>query len=306
VKTTKLVERTFELCKSAVSFKNLATSLLTLVALILIVAPLIVVLRTSLSYQDFSIPPFSEIFSATRDNLITIKLNMQNYITILKDSYYMMTFLNSVELGGISTLLCLVLGFAMAYGIHNARDSTKSLLILLVSLSSCTSFLLRVYAWMNLLSVNGVINSLLMKAGIIDSPIRFVGNNYSVLLGLVFCYLPLMIMPIYTSLHKLDKSYMDAAYDLGAKPTSMFWKIVVPLAKQGVISGCILVFAASIGEFVIPELLGGADTNVLGRAIWNEFFVNLDWPMACALSVVMMTLMILPAFVFSGRLEKRR
>jgi putrescine transport system permease protein len=287
-------------------FRSFASILLTFAISLLVIAPLFVVLKTSLTCSDFSIPPFSSISSWTSDNLLTIKLSLQNYITILKNSYYAKTFLNSMEIGWISTLLCLVFGFAMAYGIYNARDSTKNILILLVSLSFWTSFLIRIYAWMNLLSMHGMVNSFLMKIGIIDSPIRFIGNYYAISLGLVFCYLPFMILPIYTVLHRLDRSCIDAAYDLGASPLGTFWRIIVPLARQGITNGCLLVFAASIGEFVIPELLGGADINMFGRVIWNEFFTNLNWPMACALSVVMMIFMIFPMIIFQNKSEKKQ
>ncbi|MDR0630431.1 MAG: ABC transporter permease subunit [Holosporales bacterium] len=282
------------------SWKHFAI-LPTLLIALLIIMPLLIIFRISFSYADFSMPPFSQIFSWTSENLLTIKLNMKNYIMIIQNAYYAKTFLKSIELGGITTILCLTLGFAMAYGIHNAKERFKNILLVFVSLSFWTSFLIRIYAWINLLSTHGIVNSILMYLGIIKLPIHFLGNYYSVVLGLVFCYLPFMIFPIYTNLHKLDKSYIEAAFDLGASPLKIFWRITIPLTKQGIINGCLLVFTGSISEFIIPELLGGSDTNMFGRVIWNEFFINLDWPIACALSIVMITFVILPVFLFQGK-----
>jgi putrescine transport system permease protein len=277
----------------------------TIWILIFIVAPLLIILKTSLSRADFSIPPFTEVFSWSAENLLTIKLSLQNYITIIRDSYYIKTFINSIEFSGISTILCLTLGFAMAYGIYSTQSKFKNILLLLISLSFCTSFPIRIYAWINLLSAHSIINSTLIKLGIISSPIHFIGNYYAALLGMIFCYLPFMIFPIYTALQKLDKTYMEVAYDLSAGPIKTFWLITVPITKSGIISGCLMVFTASIGEFVIPELLGGADMNVFGRVLWNEFFVNLDWPLACALSIVMMTFVIAPIFMIQRWIEAK-
>jgi putrescine transport system permease protein len=185
----------------------------------------------------------------------------------------------------------------MAYGIHKIEGNLKNIMLLLVSLSFWTSFLLRIYSWMSLLSVNGALNTFLLKMGIISEPIQFIGTYYTVCLGLVFCYIPFMIFPIYAILEKVDKSYIEAAYDLGYSPTKAFWTVTIPLTKGGITTGAILVFSASIGEFVIPELLGGAETITFGRVMWNEFFSNLDWTMACALSIGMMFFIILPIYI---------
>lgn len=265
------------------------------------VAPLLIILKISFSESVFEMPPFAEVFSMSKNYLLEIKLNLKNYIAMFQSSYYVTAFLNSIFLSATSTILCFLIGFPMAYGIYNARDDLKPFLLLLLSLSFWTSLLIRIYSWMNFLSVNGFVNTILMKFGIIDAPIQFIGTYYAVCIGLVFCYLPFMIFPIYAALEKVDKSYIESAYDLGCHPTKTFWTITIPLSKQGISAGAILVFAATSGEFVIPEILGGPEAITFGRVLWNEFFTNLDWPMACALSLTMMFAIILPIFIFQKR-----
>lgn len=265
------------------------------------VAPLLIILKLSFSESVFAIPPFTEIFNTAQSSVLEIKLNFKNYISVFQDSYYVTAFINSVFLAFTAVIICFIIGFPMAYGIYNAGGNLKTILLLLISLSFWTSLLIRIYSWMNLLSVNGFINSILIKLGVIDTPIQFIGTYYAVCLGLVFCYLPFMIFPVYAVLEKIDRSYIEAAYDLGCRPTKTFWTITIPLAKPGILAGSMLVFATSIGEFVIPELLGGPEAITFGRVLWNEFFTNLDWPMACALSMTMMLFIILPVFVFQKK-----
>ena len=265
------------------------------------VFPLLIVFKTSFAESIFGIPPFTEILNTTKDYVLDIKLNFKNYVSIFSDSYYVKGFINSVCLSAVATILCFLIGFPMAYGIHSVNSRFKTILLLLVSLSFWTPFLIRIYSWMSLLSVNGIINSVLMKLGVISSPIQFIGTYYIVCLGLVFCYLPFMIFPIYAVLEKVDKSYLEVAYDLGCRPIKTFWVITIPLVKPGIATGAILVFSASIGEFVVPELLGSAETITFGRVLWTEFFSNLDWTMACALAVIMMCFITLPIFIFQKR-----
>lgn len=273
----------------------------TLWIIVFFILPLLIVLKISFSESVFSIPPFTEIFNTTKEHIVEIRLNLKNYISMFRDSYYVTAFINSLYLSVIATILCFLIGFPMAYGIHSVNDRLKTILLLLISLSFWTSFLIRTYSWMSLLSINGIINSLLIKLGVISLPIQFIGTYYAVCLGLVFCYLPFMVFPVYAVLEKVDKSYIEAAYNLGCRPTKTFWKITIPLSKSGIATGAILVFSASIGEFVIPELLGGADAVTFGRVLWTEFFSNLDWTMACTLSIVMMCFIILPIFIFQKR-----
>ncbi|MBQ2174198.1 MAG: ABC transporter permease subunit [Alphaproteobacteria bacterium] len=263
--------------------------------------PLFIVFKISFSESIFAIPPFTEICSFTKEHILEIKLNFKNYISIFRDSYYLSAFTNSLYLSIVTTILCFFVGFPMAYGIHRVSDRLKTVLLLLVSLSFWTSFLVRIYSWMSLLSVNGAINSILLKLGLISAPIQFIGTYYAVCLGMIFCYLPFMIFPVYAVLEKVDKSYIEVAYDLGCRPTKTFWTVTIPLSSSGIITGSVLVFSASIGEFVIPELLGGADAVTFGRVLWTEFFSNLDWTMACSLSIGMMLFIILPIFIFQKR-----
>ena len=238
---------------------------------IFVVIPLLIIFKVSFGEAVFDTPPFTDIFAFSSSAFINIKLNLQNYVTLFQDSYYFNAFANSISISCVSTALCLVIGLMMAYGLHKLQYKTKITLLLLISLSFWTSFLVRIYAWINLFSHNGIVNCLLINIGVIKNPIQFIGNYYSVCFGMVFCYLPFMILPIHSSLEKLDKSYTEAAYDLGCSPTKTFWQVTVPLAKHGISAGCLLVFSTSIGEFAIPELLGGADTITFGRVLWSEF-----------------------------------
>lgn len=265
------------------------------------IIPLIIILHISFSESVFKIPPYTEVFIWTKEHFLQICLNLHNYFVLLKDSYYKTAFINSISISTVSTLLCLILGYMMAYGITNVAERKRPILILLISMSFWTSFLIRIYSWINLLSVHGFVNSMLMKFHIIDVPIKFIGNYYAICLGMVFCYLPFMIFPIYAVLEKVDKSYVEAASDLGSHPFRTFWAITVPLTKYGIITGCVLVFTTTIGEFVIPELLGGADAVTVGRVLWIEFFDNIDWSMACALSVVLALFIIFPVLMLQKR-----
>ena len=269
--------------------------------LVLFILPLLIVLKLSFAESVFAIPPFSEIISFTGEYFLELKLNLGNYEALLHDTYYTSAFINSTLLAATATVICFLLGFPMAYGIHNSSKNLKLILLLLLSLSFWTSFLIRIYAWMNLLSCNGLLNSALLKLGIIDAPLQLLGTYSTVCLGLVFCYLPFMVFPVYAVLEKVDRSYIEAAHDLGCPPTKAFWTITIPLSKSGILTGGIVVFATSIGEFTVPELLGDAETITFGRVLWNEFFSNLDWTMACALSIAMMICVVLPVFLLQRR-----
>lgn len=269
--------------------------------MIFFLIPMLIILKISFSETLFAMPPFSKVFTWIGKYLIEIKINFKNYITFAEDPYYISAFINSIILSLSSTVICLLLGFPMAYAIHNANQNVKPILLLLVSLPFWTSFLIRVYAWMNLLSIHGIVNTFLLKWEIINAPIQFIGNYYMVCLGLVFCYLPFMIFPVYAVLEKVGKSYIESAFDLGSSRMNAFWKITVPLTRAGIFSGSILVFATTIGEFIIPELLGGSRVITFGRVLWNEFFTNLDWPMACTISIIMMSLIILPIFTLQKK-----
>lgn len=267
--------------------------------ILIFIIPIVLVFKISFTEPVIAIPPLGRLCTWTGEQILNIKLNFANYVRILKDSYYISAFANSICITILTTFICLTLGFPMAYAICKTKPRTQAVLISLLSLSIWTATLIRIYALINLLSSKGVLNSFLGYVGI--QPIRFLGNYTTVCLGLVFCYLPYMIIPIYSILEKYDKSYIEAAHDLGCTPLKTLWKITIPLCRGGIITGCILVFATTIGEFSIPELLGSSDTLMFGRILWTEFFNNLDWPMTCAMSIVMMIFIITPIYVIQKK-----
>lgn len=256
--------------------------------------PLIIIFKTSFSSSLIKIPPISDLISYKENGLLQINLNLSNYLTFFTESFYLKAFLNSIKVALISTTFCLVIGFSIAYSISKLPKNHQKYYLLLVVLPFWTSFLIRVYSWMGILSKEGFLNTILLKVGIISMPISILNTDIAVIIGLVYCYLPFMILPLYSSLEKADERYIEAANDLGCHPTKAFWKITIPLSKNGIIAGCMLVFVPSMGEFVIPELLGGADNLMMGRVIWIEFFNNRDWPISAALSIMMVLIFILP------------
>ncbi|MDR1488564.1 MAG: ABC transporter permease subunit [Holosporales bacterium] len=265
------------------------------------VAPFLIILKISFSDGVFGIPPYTNMISWGKEHFFQIGLNLQNYYTLIKDSYYRTAFANSITISFVSTFFCTVLGYIMAYAIHSLPQKVRSIFLSLISLSFWTAFLIRVYAWMSLLAPHGIVNRTLMKLHIIDVPIQFLGNYYSICVGIVFCYLPFVIFPVYSSLGNVDDSYIEAASNLGARPIKIFWKVTIPLTKNGIIGGAILVFATTVCEFIIPEILGGPDVITIGRVLWIEFFNNLDWPIACALSVMLVFFIMIPVFFLQKR-----
>ncbi|MCX7338674.1 MAG: ABC transporter permease subunit [Alphaproteobacteria bacterium] len=260
--------------------------------------PFLLIFKISFSQVIVSMPPFGPVVEWLGDQVLHVHLNLKNYSVLFTDPFYGAAFVSSVGIASASTVCCLILGYMMAYGISRANERLRPILLLFVVLPFWTSFLIRVYAWLSLLSSQGIVNSLLMWLGVIDQPLVLLDNSYAVCAGIVYCYLPFMILPIYAALEKIDSSYIEAAFDLGCTPWRAFWSITVPLSKKGVLAGCVLVFIPTIGEFVIPEILGGPDTVTIGRVLWWEFFNNRDWPLACALAVTMVLLFIAPIMAF--------
>ncbi|QDE30343.1 MULTISPECIES: ABC transporter permease subunit [Shewanella] len=259
--------------------------------------PFAIVLKLSFSTAAIAIPPYEATFSYI-DELLNISLNMGNYLLLLQDSMYYMAYLSSLKMALISTIGCLILGFPMAYAIARAPARLQTVFLLLVMLPSWTSFLIRIYAWMGILSNNGLINNTLMWLGLTSEPIQMLNTNFAVYIGIIYAYLPFMILPLYATLVKLDLSLIEAASDLGSSSFNTFWKITLPLSMGGVIAGSMLVFIPAVGEFVIPELLGGPDTLMIGKVLWQEFFNNRDWPVASSLAIVMLALLIIPITLF--------
>jgi len=229
----------------------------------------------------------------------SLRLNLENYLQLVRDQQYLLAYVSSFKIAAISTLLTLVIGYPMAHAISKMSPSTRNIMMMLVILPSWTSFLIRVYAWIGILDRNGLLNQVLMKIGLIDQPLQILYTPIAAYIGIVYCYLPFMVLPLYANLVKHDNRLLEAAYDLGAKPWQAFMRITLPLSKAGVIAGCMLVMIPAVGEFVIPEMLGGPDTLMIGRVLWGEFFNNRNWPVASAVAVVMLLLLLLPIVLFN-------
>jgi putrescine transport system permease protein len=268
--------------------------------LVFFLLPFVIILKISLADPVIAQPPFTPTFDAQGGLSVTL----DNFLFLLTDKLYAITYLNSVLMALAAMLLCLLLGFPMAYGIARAAPQTRSLLLLLIVLPFWISFLLRVYAWMGLLNNYGVINNVLMWLGLIDQPIQFMYTNFAVFIGLTYSYLPFMILPLYATLERMDLDLIEAAQDLGASRTQSFWDVTWPLARPGVIAGCLLVFIPAMGEYVIPYLLGGPDSLLIGRVLFDEFFMNRDWPLASSVAIVLLLLLVVP-IVFMQRNEAK-
>ncbi|MCP1506455.1 putrescine transport system permease protein [Pseudomonas marginalis] len=260
--------------------------------------PFFLVMKISFSEAAVSIPPYSEIYTFVEQKL-QVLLNLGNYSLLAADDLYISAYLGSLKIALLSTLMCLLIGFPMAYGISKTRKEMQNVLLLLIMMPTWTAILIRVYAWMGILSNNGLLNAFLMWTGLTSSPIEILNTNTAVYIGVVYAYLPFMVLPLYANLVKHDQSLLEAASDLGSSNFNSFWKITVPLAKNGIIAGSMLVFIPVVGEFVIPELLGGPETLMIGRVLWQEFFNNRDWPVASALAVVMLAILIIPILLFN-------
>ncbi|MGI9236145.1 MAG: ABC transporter permease [Woeseiaceae bacterium] len=258
--------------------------------LVFFLAPFAIILKISLADPVIAQPPFTPTFDTDGD----LAASADNFRFLLTDKLYAITYLRSVMMAGAATVLCLALGFPMAYGIARSAPTARSLLLLLIVLPFWISFLLRVYAWMGLMNNYGVINNLLMWMGVIDQPIQLMYTDFAIFVGLAYSYLPFMILPLYATLERMDLDLVEAAQDLGASRTRAFWDITWPLAKPGVIAGCLLVFIPAMGEYVIPYLLGGPESLLIGRVLFDEFFVNRDWPLASAVAIVLLLLLVVP------------
>ena len=288
--------------KLARIFQSLTSGKLTVIGIpmgwfiLLVAIPLLIVMKISLSEMEAT--SISKMISWT-NGLPTLKLNFANYQFIFSDTLYVKTYISSIKYALITTLICLAIGYPFAYFMARAPKHVQPTLLMLIMLPFWTSFLLRIYAWKTLLVGNGVINNVLMSVHIINAPLEMINNAFSLTIGMVYSYLPFMILPLYANLSKLDIRYLEAAADLGTSPFKAFWLITVPLSKAGIIAGSMLVFIPAVGEFVIPELLGGPNTLMIGRVLWDEFFSNNDWPMAAAVAVVMIALILIPMAILN-------
>jgi len=268
--------------------------------LVFFLAPFVIILKISLADPVVAQPPFTPAF----DGGGNLQLTADNFRFLLTDKLYAITYLKSVFIAVTATLLCLALGFPIAYGIARTESATRGILLLLIILPFWISFLLRVYAWMGLLNNYGVINNFLVWTGIVDQPIAMMYTDFAVYVGLVYSYLPFMILPLYATLERMDIDLVEAAQDLGATPSQAFWSITWPLARPGVIAGCLLVFIPATGSYVIPYLLGGPDSLLIGRVLFDEFFSNRDWPLASSVAIVLLLLVVVP-IVFLQRTQAK-
>jgi putrescine transport system permease protein len=271
--------------------------------LLFFLLPFLIVFKISFAEAQIAIPPYSELLSYAEQQL-QLLLNIGNYQYLIEDDLYASSYIQSIRIAFVSTSLCLIIGFPIAWAIVHSTPSTRNVLLMLIILPSWTSFLIRVYAWIGILKNNGLLNNVLLMSGVIDEPLQILHTDTAVYIGIIYTYLPFMVLPLYTALMRVDYSLLEAASDLGAKPMTTLFTVLVPLTRAGIIAGSMLVFIPAVGEFVIPELLGGPDTVLIGKVLWQEFFNNRDWPVASAVAIVMLLILMLPILWFH-RYQKR-
>jgi putrescine transport system permease protein len=270
--------------------------------LLFFLVPFIIVLKIAFSETQIALPPYQPLLQWAEDRVLEIKLNVGNFMFLIEDSLYWKAYLNSIKVAAISTVLCLLIGYPMAYAIARAHPTWRTILLLMVILPFWTSFLLRVYAWIGILKNNGLVNNFLMSIGVIDSPIVMLQTDLAIYIGIVYSYLPFMILPLYSNLEKMDLTLLEAAQDLGSRPFKAFLTITLPLSMPGVIAGSMLVFIPAVGEFVIPALLGAPNSLMIGKVLWTEFFSNRDWPVASAVAIALLAALVVP-IVFLQRAQ---
>ncbi len=264
--------------------------------------PFLIVFKILLSTTAIAMPPYLPVFGL-EDGISGFfanlgELTLDNYLWLTGDALYFNAYVSSIVIAAVSTVLTLAIGFPIAYGMARAPTSLRPTLLMLVILPFWTSFLIRVYAWIGILKPEGLLNQFLMWTGIIDEPLLILNTHTAIYIGIVYSYLPFMVLPLYSALEKMDYSLIEAAQDLGCPPISAFWKITFPLALPGVVAGSMLVFIPAMGEFVIPDLLGGSQTLMIGKTLWNEFFNNRDWPVSSAVAVILLLLLVVPIMLF--------
>lgn len=270
-------------------------------AALLFLLPLGVILKISLARTAVGVPPYTPLFDHG-----VLQATLANYRDVFADAFYVGAYVGSLEIAGLATLLAVLAGYPMAYAISKAPAQRRGLLLLLVTLPFWTSLLIRIYAWIGLLRPGGVINMALEAVGLIDEPLRLINTTGAVCLGMVYAYLPFMVLPLYARLERLDPALIEAASDLGARPWRAFLAVTLPLSLPGVVAGALLVFIPCVGEFVIPDLLGGPDTVMIGKVLWSEFFSSRDWPLSAALTIVMMAVLVAPILLLQRAMGEER
>ncbi|WP_407941322.1 ABC transporter permease subunit [Mesorhizobium xinjiangense] len=264
--------------------------------------PFLIVFKISLSTTAIAMPPYMPAFGF-EDGVAGFiaklgEMSLDSYVWLTEDTLYFNAYVSSIVIAAVSTAITLAVGFPIAYGMARAPASLRPTLLMLVILPFWTSFLIRVYAWIGILKPEGLLNQFLLATGIIDEPLIILNTHAAIFIGIVYSYLPFMVLPLYSSLEKMDYSLIEAAQDLGCPPITAFWKITFPLALPGVLAGCLLVFIPAVGEFVIPDLLGGSRTLMIGKTLWNEFFNNRDWPVSSAVAIILLLILVVPIMVF--------
>ncbi|MBY3167829.1 ABC transporter permease subunit [Rhizobium laguerreae] len=276
--------------------------------LLFFLAPFFIVFRISLSTTAIAMPPYEPVFSLA-DGWAGLwskigELSFDNYSYLTEDWLYFNAYVSSVVIAGISTFLTLLIAYPIAYGMAQAPRSIRPTLVMLVILPFWTSFLIRVYSWIAILKPEGLLNQLLLSLHIIDSPLIILNTNAAVYIGIVYSYLPFMVLPLYSALEKMDGTLIEAAQDLGCTPIKAFWRVTFPLSIPGVVAGCMLVFIPAVGEFVIPDLLGGSQTLMIGKTLWNEFNANRDWPVSSAVATILLMILVIPIVFFQNAQAK--
>ncbi len=264
--------------------------------LIFFLAPFFIVLKIALAEATIASPPFLPMLEWVDEGIVQIKVVFDNFLYLWEDDLYLKTYLNSVKISSVSTILCLLIGYPMAYAIVRSSHTTKHILLMLVILPFWTSFLLRVYAWMGILADQGLINDIIKWFGF--EPVRLLYTQTAVYIGIVYTYVPFMILPLYANMEKLDWTLLEAASDLGAKPMTTFFTVTLPMTLPGIIAGSLLVFIPATGEFVIPDLLGGGNVLMIGRVLYSEFNSNFDWPVASAVAIALLLVLVLPMMLY--------
>jgi len=274
--------------------RTLVTSVPYLWLLLFFLVPFVIVLKISFSTAQIAMPPYEPLLHWASDKVVQLQLDLGNYLYMVEDDLYWRAYVNSIVVAGVSTFFCLLIGYPVAYSMARSAPATRNILLLLVMLPFFTSFLLRVYAWIGILKNNGLLNNLLISIGVIQEPIQMLQTDLAVYVGIVYSYLPFMILPLYATLEKMDLTLLEAAADLGCKPWEAFYKVTLPLSKYGIAAGCLLVFIPAVGEFVIPTLLGDPGMLMIGKVLWTEFFNNRDWPVASAVAIALLLFLVIP------------
>jgi putrescine transport system permease protein len=260
--------------------------------------PFAIVLKISFSTAQIAMPPYAPLLHWVSEKVVQVQLDFGNFMFLVQDNLYWKAYLNSIMVAAISTVLCLLIGYPIAYSIARSSPSSRNILMLMIVLPFWTSFLLRVYAWIGILKQNGLLNNFLVWIGVIHEPLQIMQTYTAVYIGIVYSYLPFMILPLYANLEKMDLTLLEAAADLGCRPWQAFYKITLPLSVPGIVAGCLLVFIPAVGEFVIPSLLGSPGMLMIGKVLWTEFFNNRDWPVASAVAIALLMFLVIPIMYY--------